>query len=201
MRRTPTPDCRLCRRTHARKLKMRSRDRWCGMRDGADHQCGDPPRQYRPCCGRTSHWADWPRRSAPVAVEIAHAQYSMGGHCAIARSLMPTRAQVHQAMQEVERDLAHALCRSPGDRPGSAGLLRPAAEGVHGRMGASLVERDAVRTRVAVPCRRDHPRPRILVGARPSIARHLAEIARVPGVPRHRLDGRALPILRAARDR
>ena len=67
---------------------------------------------------------------------------------------MPTREQVARAMQEMES--IRPRYRGPsGDRPGRAGLLRAPAEGLHGRLGAPLAERHAVRPRAAVPRRRD----------------------------------------------
>ena len=70
-----------------------------------------------------------------------------------------------------------------------------------GGWATSLAERHAVRPRAAVPRRRDHSRPAVLVGARPAAGGDLAEFSGVPGIPRHRLDARAVPVLRAARNR
>ena len=105
-------------------------------------------------------------------VEIAHAQY-YGWALRNRQALMPTREQVARAMQEMES--IRPRYRGPaGDRSGRAGLLCAAAEGVHGRLGAPLAERHAVRPRAAVPCGRDHSRPAVLVGARPLAGGDLA---------------------------
>ena len=55
--------------------------------------------------------------------------------------------------------------------------------------------------RAAVPRGRNHPRPAVLVGARPSAGRDMARVAGVSGISRHRLDAGAVPLLRHARDR
>ena len=132
-------------------------------------------------------------------VEIAHAQY-YGWALRNRHALMPTREQVRRAMQEMESIRPRYAGRS-GDRPGRAGLLRAAAEGLHGRLGASLAERHAVRTRAAVPRRRDNSRPAVLVGARPAAGRDMAGFSGVSGIPRHGLDAGAVPVVRDARHR
>ena len=94
-----------------------------------------------------------------------------------------------------------ALSGPSRDRSGRAGLLRAQAEGLHGRLGASLTERHALRPRAAVPRCRKHSRPAVLVGSRPLVARHMEKVSSLSGIPRYRLDAGALPLLRDARHR
>ena len=65
------------------------------------------------------------------------------------------------------RDGARAIEGRAGDRLCRARLLRRAAEELHERLGSAVPERHAVRHGRALPCRADHPRDRLPVGARP----------------------------------
>ena len=143
---------------HARKLAFARSV--VELRARAHRQCGDPPRQYRPRrgvrgTGRFARRRAGGDRACPV-LRLGVAQPAVTD--ADARAGPPGDAG--------GRADPPALCRPPGDRPRRAGLLRAATEGVHGRLGAPLVERDAVRPRAAVPRCGNHSRPGILVGAR-----------------------------------
>ena len=132
-------------------------------------------------------------------VEIAHAQY-YGWALRNRQALMPTRDQVGRAMQEVANN-SSAVSGTHRDRSGRARLLRTPAEGLHGRLGAPLAERHALRSGAAMPRRRDHSRPAVLVGSRPAAGGDLEPFSGIPGISRNRLDARAVPVLRDARNR
>ena len=82
-------------------------------------------------------------------VEIAHTQYY--GWALRNRARADADARAGRARDAGDGSHPPALSWPSGDRPGRAGLLRAPAEGLHGRLGASLVERDAFRSRAALP--------------------------------------------------
>ena len=131
-------------------------------------------------------------------VEIAHVQY-YGWALKNRAQLMPTREQVERAVQAVERlrERHHGADRH---RRRGAGLLRALPEALRRRLGPALAQRHAVRQGAALPRRREHSGPRILERARAFARRHLGQFAGVQGVPRHRLDAGALPLLPEARE-
>ena len=96
---------------------------------------------------------------------------------------------------------ARAAERRARDRLCRAGLSRRAAEILHERLGPAVPERHAVGQGRALPRRRDPAGHRLPLGARQQPGRHLVPLGGLQPVSRHRLDGRALPQLRAARDR
>ena len=80
-------------------------------------------------------------------------------------------------------------------------LLRPAAQGLHGRLGPAVHGDRPGGASPALPRRDHHPRACLRQRPRRGLGRHLAALAGVQRLPWHRLDGRALPELRPARAR
>ena len=96
-------------------------------------------------------------------VEIAHAQY-YGWALRNRRALMPTRAQVDRAMQEIEQSRSRFTGRLVIDMVVPDYYARRPKACMGGWASRSLNVTPSG-TRAAVPCRRDDSRPGILVGA------------------------------------
>ena len=82
-----------------------------------------------------------------------------------------------------------------------AGLLRAAAEVVHGRLGPAVHQHLAVGQGAAVPRGGGDPRDHLGVSAREIPGGDLGALGQLQPLPRHRLDARAVPELRPPRDR
>ncbi len=168
MRQAPT-DCRLPRRPCAQAGFRPHRG---GTRLCPDDQRRRPPRQYRPRrrLRRTRGVARRRTRGDRARTVLWLGAAQPPGADADART-----GRRGDAGGRADQS---ALCRPAGDRPGRAGLLRAAAQGLHGRLGAALAECHAVRPCAALPRRRDHPGPGVLVGARPPAAADMARSRR-----------------------
>ena len=133
-------------------------------------------------------------------LEVANVQY-YGWALKNRAALMPTLAQIEETSRIVEeaRGAAeghsrHRLC--------GAGLLRAAAEEMHGRLGPAVLQHLARRQDPALPRRRNHHRARIRVGAIKSFDRlDLAELRSLQPLSRHRLDAGAVQELRVQGNR
>ena len=83
------------------------------------------------------------------------------------------------------------------DRLCGAGLLRAAAEEMHGRLGPAVLQHFARRQGAALPCGGKHHRARIRIRTLQSFDRlDLAELRGLQPLSRHRLDARAVQELR-----
>ena len=161
-----------------------------GTRPCAHRQCRDPPRQHRSghCAGRTGGFT---RRRA-------------GGDCAypvrwlgVAKPAGPDADSRAGPRGDAGVGAnSPSLCQPPRHRSGGAGYCSRLPKACMGGWGASIAQRDPFRRRPAPPCRRDNPRPRVLVGRASTHSRKSGPSRRVPGLPRHRLDGGAVPVLR-----
>ena len=120
-------------------------------------------------------------------VEIAHVQY-YGWAIANRSKLMPTREQVERASCGVEalRESYHGIIVVDAVVPDYFARYPKACLG--GWVGTPVAQRVAVRQGPALPCSRDHPRPRVLVRARAFACRHLAILTGLQCLPRHGLD-------------
>ena len=128
-------------------------------------------------------------------LEVANVQY-YGWALKNRAALMPTMAQIEETSRIVE-EAAGAAERRSRDRLCGAGLLRAAAEEMHGRLGPAVLQHLARRQDPALPRRRNHHRARIPVGALQSFDRlDLAELGGLQPLSRHRLDEGALQELR-----
>ena len=146
------------------------------------------PRQYRPHRrddrSARSNWA----RSR---IEIAHVQY-YGWALKNRAALMPTaragRARGRQGRSSCARNIRGASSSTRSCRTITRAFPKPCMGG-WGRRSLNVTPSGRV-----LPCHaaRDHPRPRVLVGARPFACGDLAALARIQGVPRHGLDAGAM---------
>ena len=163
----------------------------------ADRQRGDAPAKPAPA---PRHHPDGGRsRRRPAG----------GRQCAILRlgAEEPRRADA-DAWRRSRRPAASSRKRAmrlkgiARDRLCGAGLLRAAAEEMHGRLGPAVLQHLAGRQDPALPRRRDHHRARIRIGALQSFDRlDLAELRSLQPLSRHRLDAGAVQELRIPGDR
>ena len=124
-------------------------------------------------------------------LEVANVQY-YGWALKNRAALMPT-LRADRGNQPHRRGGAGAAEGRARDRLRGAGLLRAAAEEMHGRLGPAVLQHLARRQGLAVPRRRKHHRARIRVGALEPFDRlDLAEFGSVQPLSRHRVDARAL---------
>jgi pyrroloquinoline-quinone synthase len=128
-------------------------------------------------------------------LEVATVQFH--GWAALNRAaLMPTRAQAMRAREIVlaaRERLRGTLVIDYVPADHHAAL----PEGLHGRLGLHRPQRHPRRHRAAVPRRPDHPGPRLRARRLPPAQGDLGDRACLHGLPRHRLDAGALPLLRA----
>ena len=120
-------------------------------------------------------------------VEVAHVQY-YGWAYRNRAALMPTRRQLDAAngrRRDRPRDLQGPLY----DRLRGAGLLRPPAESLHGRLGPALSQHIALGPGAAMPCRGIDSRAHLRFGPGQEPGRDLGPLRGFPALPRHRLDG------------
>ena len=96
-------------------------------------------------------------------LEVANVQY-YGWALKNRAALMPTLQQIEETSRIVE-EAARAAEGHARDRLCGAGLLRAAAEEMHGRLGPAVLQHLARRQGPALPRRRDHHRARIRIGA------------------------------------
>ena len=124
-------------------------------------------------------------------LEVANVQY-YGWALKNRAALMPTLEQIEETSRIVEeaRDAAEGRAR---DRLCGAGLLRAAAEEMHGRLGPAVLQHLAGRQDPALPCRREHHRARIL--------NRCAPIIRSPGSGRTRKPSTAIAAPAGCRSR
>ena len=132
-------------------------------------------------------------------IEIAHVQYYAWA-LANRAALLPTRRQLDQATQAVEaaRERLKGVLTIDYVVPDYHGVRPKSCMSGWGRQFLNVTP-----SGTAVPCHAAETLPGI---AFPSVRRqqprrHLVRLRRLQPVSRHRLDGRALPQLRAARDR
>src|SRR5262249_7166851 len=78
------------------------------------------------------------------------------------------------------RGIARASSGTHRHRRGGAGLLRAFPQTVRRRLGPPLAQRDAGRQGASLSCGRNHPGPRVLVGAPPFPSGHLGAISALP---------------------
>ncbi len=118
-------------------------------------------------------------------LEVANVQY-YGWALKNRAALMPTVEQI----EETSRIVEEAAVRLNG-------LLRTAAEEMHGRLGPAVLQHLARRQDSAVPCRREHHGTRIRVRALEPFDRlDLAEFGSLQPLSRHRMDAGAVQELR-----
>ena len=128
-------------------------------------------------------------------LEVANVQY-YGWALKNRAALMPTLAQLEETSRH-RRGSARAAERHPRHRLCGAGLLRAAAEEMHGRLGPAVLQYLAGGKDPALPRRRKHHRPRIRIRAIQSFDRlDLAEFGSLQPLSRHRLDEGAVQELR-----
>ena len=138
------------------------------------------------------------QRLGAARLELANAQYQ-GWALRNRAALLPTRAQLDAAAQEVARlrretrgmEILFVRADYYGDRP----------RALHGRLGATEHRRGARRAGPAVPRRRRAARARVLARARARAVRLLARRAGHERVPRRGMDAGAVPRLPRARAR
>ena len=128
-------------------------------------------------------------------LEIAHVQYYGWALREPRRAAADPRAAERRDAngrgrpRPARRDFGHRLCR--------AGLLREPAEGLHGGLGPALPERHPLGQGAALPCRRNPAGPGISDRHRGKPGGDLEPLRGVRAFPRHGMDARTLPLLRA----
>ena len=128
-------------------------------------------------------------------LEVANVQYY--GWALKNRAALDADAAADRGNQPHCRGSLDQAEGHPRDRLCGAGLLRAAAEEMHGRLGPAVLQHLAIRQDPALPCRRNHHRARIPLGAVESFDRlDLAEFGSLQPLSRHRLDAGAVPELR-----
>ncbi len=190
--RTPTPD----RPTASQATGARMPASWrspvavVGLRDGADRQCRDPSRQYRPgdCHGGTGRFTRGRpgRGRARAVLRLGAAQPGCADADARAGGARDGRVErIRPATRAGWRSISWFRTIMP-ERP------KPCMGG-WGRRSLNVTPSGLV-----LPCHAAEtiPRAGILVGARSFAGGNLGAFAGVPGVSRHRLDAGAMPVLR-----
>ena len=133
-------------------------------------------------------------------LEVANVQY-YGWALKNRAALMPTLDQIEETSRIVEEAAGEAE-RHPRHRLCGAGLLRAAAEEMHGRLGPAVLQHFAGGKDPALPRRRVHHRARIRKRAIQSFDRlDLAELRSLQSLSRHRLDEGAVQELRVQGNR
>ena len=125
-------------------------------------------------------------------LEVAHVQYYGWGLANRGIAADPAAARRRDGNR---RGGAGTPRRPAGHRLRPAGLSRAPPEGLHGWLGAALLEHHPNRQSAAMPCGGDSPGIGFSDRRRSRPRRHLAPFASIPAVPRHGVDGRALPLL------
>ena len=183
-----------------RRLQGRAREEARGRRAGS----APPACRSRSTPSSTARTSTGSRRMIELALElgahrleVAHVQY-YGWALRNRAALMPTRAQLEQTTELVERKRAELKGRLAIDYV-DARLLRQAPEALHGRLGPHGPERRPEGPRPALPRGGEHRRASSSTACATGRCAEIWQASPAfQALPRHRVDAGALPLLRAA---